>query len=323
VLDGDLRPRSTGAKGGLAVMLGPHHGTGRRRHLRVPPGRRSTPPSGLAGALERPDLLEGDVALLGEPTDGVLEAGCQGTMRIRVQVKGERAHTARPWMGRNAIHRLGDLLVALADQPERRPVILGCEYREALQVVAVSGGVSGNVVPDHAEVLINHRFAPDRSAAEAEAHVRRVVAPWLDDGDEVDVVDLAPAAAPALDHPLLAALVARNDLPVRAKLGWTDVARFAERGIPAANFGPGDATIAHTAGSSSTWAPIAAAAAVHDLLHHGPDRWPSSGGRSHPPSSQPSARRPPTSGPRPPRWSERERRRDRAARPGVQRRALP
>lgn len=277
VLDGDrlYGLGSTDMKGGLAVMLDA------ARTVRDPAvdvtfvfyarEEIDTAESGLAELFaERPDLLEGDVALLGEPTDGVLEAGCQGTMRIRVQVKGERAHTARPWMGRNAIHRLGDLLVALADQPERRPVILGCEYREALQVVAVSGGVSGNVVPDHAEVLINHRFAPDRSAADAEAHVRRIVAPWLDDGDEVDVVDLAPAAAPALDHPLLAALVARNDLPVRAKLGWTDVARFAERGIPAANFGPGDATIAHTAGEFVDRAPIErVAAAVHDLLHHG------------------------------------------------------
>lgn len=227
--------------------------------------------SGLAELYDqRPDLLVGDAALLGEPTDGVLEAGCQGTLRLRVELRGERAHTARPWMGRNAIHRLGGLLAALADQPERRPVLLGCEYREALQAVGVSGGVAANVVPDHAEVVLNHRFAPDRSAEQAEAHVRSVLAPWLEPDDTVELVDVAPAAAPALDHPLVAALVARNQLPVRAKLGWTDVARFAQHGVPAANFGPGDATIAHTAGEHLDRAPLERVwTATADLLVHG------------------------------------------------------
>ncbi len=169
-------------------------------------------------------------------------------MRFEVRLRGARAHTARPWMGRNAIHRLGGLLSTLGAYEERRPVLDGCEYREALQAVRVEGGVAGNVVPDEAVVVVNHRFAPDRDASQAEAHVRAVLAPHLAEGDEVTVVDLAPAAPPALDHPLLAALIARNGLPVRAKLGWTDVAFFAERGVPAANFGPGDATIAHTAG---------------------------------------------------------------------------
>jgi succinyl-diaminopimelate desuccinylase len=196
----------------------------------------------------RPDLLAGDAALLGEPTLAVLEAGCQGTMRLEVRLRGARAHTARPWMGRNAIHRLAGVLDALTTYAERRPVLDGCEYREALQAVRVVGGVSGNVVPDEVVLVVNHRFAPDRDPAEAEAHVRAVLAPHLDDGDGVELVEVAPAARPSLDHPLLAALVARNGLPVRAKLGWTDVAFFAGHGVPAANFGPGDATIAHTAG---------------------------------------------------------------------------
>lgn len=216
---------------------------------------------------DRPDLLDADVALLGEPTDATIEAGCQGTMRFLVSLRGARSHTARPWMGRNAIHRLGRLLAAVEAMPERRPVIDGCEFREALQAVAVSGGVAGNVVPDLATVTLNHRFAPDRTSAEAAAAVRALVDPFLEDGDTFEVVDVAGAAPPGLDHPVLEALVARNDLPVRAKLGWTDVSRFAEHGIPATNFGPGDATIAHTAQERVDRAPIERCyAALADLL---------------------------------------------------------
>jgi succinyl-diaminopimelate desuccinylase len=219
---------------------------------------------------DRPDLLEADVALLGEPTDATIEAGCQGTMRLQATLHGARAHTARPWMGRNAIHRLGRVLAAVEAVPERRPVIDGCEFREALQAVAVTGGVAGNVVPDLATVTLNHRFAPDRSPEEAEAAVRAVIEPCLEDGDELVVVDLAPAAAPSLDHPVLEALVRRNDLPVRAKLGWTDVARFAAHGVPATNFGPGDATIAHAADERVDREPIERCyRALADLLATG------------------------------------------------------
>jgi succinyl-diaminopimelate desuccinylase len=195
---------------------------------------------------ERPELVTGDVALLGEPTAGAIEAGCQGTMRIRVELVGARAHTARPWMGRNALHRAGHLLAALDDYEARRPIIDGCEFREALQAVFAEGGVAGNVVPDRAVVTINHRFAPDRSAAEAWAHVQDVLAPHLAEGDRAELVDVADAAPPGLTHPVLATLRDRYQLPVRAKLGWTDVSRFAQAGIPAVNFGPGDSTIAHT-----------------------------------------------------------------------------
>ena len=179
---------------------------------------------------ERPDLLDGDVALLGEPTLGTLEAGCQGTLRVEVTLQGARAHTARPWMGRNAIHRLGELLAIVEAYEARRPVVEGCEYREALQAVHVEGGVAGNVVPDSAMVRINHRFAPDRSSEEAVAHVRSVLAPALEDGDTVEVTDLSPAARPGLGDPLIEALVERNGLEVRAKLGWTDVA-FLRSGV--------------------------------------------------------------------------------------------
>lgn len=191
---------------------------------------------------ERPELLECDLALLGEPTSADIEAGCQGTLRVKVTFEGARAHTARPWKGRNAIHRLGELLVRLGEYEGRRPVIAGCEYREALQAVFVDGGVAGNVVPDVATVTINHRFAPDRTSEEAIEHVRQFVG----ECDGFELTDLSPAAAPATEHPLVQALVQRRGLEVRAKLGWTDVARFSAAGVPAANFGAGDASIAHT-----------------------------------------------------------------------------
>ncbi|MEO7429137.1 MAG: succinyl-diaminopimelate desuccinylase [Acidimicrobiales bacterium] len=221
---------------------------------------------------DRPDLLAGDVAILGEPTCGEIEAGCQGTMRLEVTVHGARAHTARPWMGRNAVHRLGAVLRAVEGFADRRPVIDGCEYREALQAVAVSGGVAGNVVPDLATVTLNRRFAPDRTPAEAEAEVRSLLAPTLEDGDEVTVLDVAPAAAPGLDQPVLRALIEDHGLPVRAKLGWTDVARFAAAGIPACNLGPGDPTLAHTADERVERASLERTYAVlHAVLTTGAD----------------------------------------------------
>ena len=195
----------------------------------------------------RPDLLAGDAAILGEPTSALIEAGCQGTMRLELHLGGERAHTARPWMGRNAIHRMAEVLDVLSHYGERRPVIDGCEYREAIQAVKVEGGVAGNVVPDAATLTINHRFAPDRTVAEAEAHVRALLGDaLLGDDATLCVVDTAAGAMPSLTHPLLARLGELVGAPPKAKLGWTDVAFFAEHGIPAVNFGPGDPTIAHT-----------------------------------------------------------------------------
>ena len=126
----------------------------------------------------------------------------------------------------------------------REPVIENCRYREALQAVRVEGGVANNVVPDSVTLLINHRYAPDRSVEQAEQHVRDILGPCLVEGDLVELVDHAPAAVPGMGHPLLTTLA--DGLEVRGKLGWTDVAFFSERNIPAVNFGPGDATLAHT-----------------------------------------------------------------------------
>jgi succinyl-diaminopimelate desuccinylase len=197
---------------------------------------------------ERPDLLEADAALLAEPTSARVEAGCQGTMRAEVTMTGERAHTARAWRGRNAIHRLAPLLAAVAAYQGREVTIDGCDYREGLQVVRVAGGVANNVVPDRATVTLNHRFAPDRSPAEAEAHVRAVVG----EVDGFEVTDMAVAALPALGHPLLRSVLAASGGVAHGKLGWTDVARFAARGVPATNFGPGDPGLAHAAGEQVT-----------------------------------------------------------------------
>jgi succinyl-diaminopimelate desuccinylase len=198
-------------------------------------------------AATSPDLLSGDVAILGEPTGGDVEAGCQGVLRAEVTLTGARAHTARAWMGRNAIHRLQPLLEALNGYEPRRPVIGGCEFHEAFLAVIVEGGIATNVVPDSVKIQLSHRFAPDRSIEDAEAFLQSELGELLEDGDSVEVVDRSAAAWPATEHPFVSEMIRRRDLPVRAKLGWTDVARFSELGVPAVNLGPGDATLAHTA----------------------------------------------------------------------------
>lgn len=219
---------------------------------------------------ERPELLAGDVALLGEPTNGEIEAGCQGVLRFWLTLKGVRAHTARPWMGRNAIHRLGEVLALLDSWPGRDPVVDGCTYRESLQAVRIDGGVAGNVVPDSARVLIAHRFAPDRTSDEAMAALMALLAPVIEQDDTIEIDDISHAAQPGLSHPLLRALVERNSLAVTAKLGWTDVARFAEHGIPATNYGPGDATLAHMRDERVARQPIERTfTALRDLLERG------------------------------------------------------
>jgi succinyl-diaminopimelate desuccinylase len=187
-----------------------------------------------------PDLLLADFAILMEPSDAVIEAGCQGTLRVDVTTRGERAHSARSWMGVNAIHRAGAILDRLNAYEARKPVIDGLEYHEGLNAVFINGGVAGNVLPDVCTVQVNHRFAPDRSEAEAAAYVREFFA-----GFEVELTDSAPGALPGLDRPAAKEFVEAVGGEVNPKFGWTGVARFSALGVPAGNFGPGDPMLAH------------------------------------------------------------------------------
>ncbi|BBZ42889.1 succinyl-diaminopimelate desuccinylase [Mycobacterium parmense] len=208
---------------------------------------------------ELPDWLTADVAILGEPTGGYIEAGCQGTLRVVVSAAGTRAHSARSWLGDNAIHKLSPVLDRLAAYRARTVDIDGCAYREGLSAVRIDGGVAGNVIPDAASVTVNFRFAPDRSLGAALEHVRAVF-----DGVDVRIeqTDAAAGALPGLSQPAAKALVEAAGGRVRAKYGWTDVARFAALGIPAVNFGPGDPNLAHTRDERVQVADITAAVAV-------------------------------------------------------------
>jgi succinyl-diaminopimelate desuccinylase len=187
------------------------------------------------------DWLDADLAVLMEPTDGQVEAGCQGTMRVQIEVPGRRAHSARGWLGENAIHAAAPVLATLVRYEAREVEIDGCTYREGLNAVRVEGGVAGNVVPDLCTVTANFRFAPDRSEIEAEAHLREVF-----DGWELTVTDSAPGALPGLGSQAAQHFVTAVGAAPVAKYGWTDVARFAALGVPALNFGPGDPNLAHT-----------------------------------------------------------------------------
>ena len=193
-------------------------------------------------ARERPELLAADFAILMEPTDAIVEAGCQGTLRVDVITRGERAHSARSWKGSNAVHAAAEILNRLTDYTAREVEIDGLLYREGMNAVGISGGVAGNVVPDEARVSVNYRFAPDIDEKQALAHVHE-----LFDGFEVVVTDTAPGALPGLDHPAAAAFVEAIGVTVKPKYGWTDVAQFTQLGIPAVNFGPGDPMYAHKA----------------------------------------------------------------------------
>lgn len=188
----------------------------------------------------RPDLFAGDFAILGEPTNSQIEGGCNGNLRIEVRTFGLRAHSARSWVGDNAIHKAAGILNTLAGYRPREVEVDGLVYREGLNAVGIGGGVAGNIIPDEAMVHVNYRFAPSRSGEEAIAHLRE-----LFDGYDITVVDLAEGARPGLDAPIAREFVAAVGGEAKPKYGWTDVARFSALGIPAVNYGPGDPLKAH------------------------------------------------------------------------------
>lgn len=191
-------------------------------------------------AAVRPDLFVADFAILGEPSNGEVEGGCNGTMRAIVRTSGVRAHAARAWVGENAIHRAAPVLARLAEYRAREVPVDGLLYRESMSAVRISGGVAGNVIPDACEVEVNYRFAPNKTAADAEAHIRNLLA-----GFEVEITDAAEGARPGLDAPIATQFVEAVGAQPRPKYGWTDVARFSAMGIPAVNYGPGDPHLAH------------------------------------------------------------------------------
>ena len=189
---------------------------------------------------ELPDLIAADFAVLCEPTAALVEGGCNGTMRAEVITRGVKAHSARAWMGKNAIHAAAEVLESLNAYETQEVEVDGLVYRESLNAVLISGGIATNVIPDECVITINYRFAPSKSGADAEAHLREVFA-----GHELNVVDVAEGARPGLDRPAAQAFLAASGVEARPKYGWTDVARFSALGVPAVNYGPGDPNKAH------------------------------------------------------------------------------
>ncbi|RJT78350.1 succinyl-diaminopimelate desuccinylase [Arthrobacter cheniae] len=192
-------------------------------------------------AHSHPEWLEADFAVLLEPTDGTVEGGCNGTARFEVRITGKASHSARAWMGVNAIHAAADVLVRLRDHQPATVHVDGLDYRESLNAVKVTGGTAGNVIPDSTVIEVNYRFAPDKTPEQAEEYVRALL-----EGFDVERTDAAAGARPGLQHPAAAAFVAAVGAEPKPKYGWTDVARFSALGVPAVNFGPGDALLAHT-----------------------------------------------------------------------------
>ncbi|CAB4911339.1 MAG: succinyl-diaminopimelate desuccinylase [Actinobacteria bacterium] len=215
--------------------------------------------NGLQHIVDRePALLDATLAILMEPSNAGIEAGCQGTLRAEIRLAGVRAHSARAWMGVNAIHAAGEVLSRLKNYAPRNPVVDGLTYREGLSAVGIQGGIAGNVIPDECVVTVNYRFAPDRTLAQAKAHVEEVF-----DGFDVVFVDEADAARPGLDKAAAAAFVAALGVDPQPKFGWTDVARFTALGTPALNFGPGDPSIAH---QRDEWVSVAQLRSCHERL---------------------------------------------------------
>ncbi|MEY5004529.1 MAG: hypothetical protein RLZZ594_559 [Actinomycetota bacterium] len=191
-------------------------------------------------ARNHPELLNASFAVLCEPTGAQVEGGCNGTMRIEIKTHGVKAHSARPWMGKNAIHATAEILTILANHKTDEVEVDGLVYRESLNAVLISGGIATNVIPDAATITVNYRFAPSKSVAQAEAHLREIFA-----GYDLTVTDSAAGARPGLDRPEAIRFVEATGTTAKPKYGWTDVARFSDLGVPAVNYGPGDPSKAH------------------------------------------------------------------------------
>lgn len=223
------------------------------------------------GRLQRnhPHWLAGDLALLGEPTAAHVEGGCNGTLRVIARFPGRAAHSARAWMGSNAIHAMAPVIERIADYGNPVELVDGLEFRESLSVVRVEGGIANNVIPEAASMTVNYRFAPSKRADDALEWVRS-----LFEGTDatIEVDDLCEGARPGADSPVAerflavarrVAAEAGAELGLAAKVGWTDVARFTQVGVPAMNFGPGDPLLAHT---RDEHAPVSDIVRVHRTL---------------------------------------------------------
>jgi succinyl-diaminopimelate desuccinylase len=187
-----------------------------------------------------PGLIKGSFAVLCEPTSAMVEGGCNGTLRAELVFSGKKAHSARPWMGENAIHKISSALEVLSNYKSLEVEVDGLVYKESLSAVLIDGGIATNVIPDQATLTVNYRFAPSKSEKEAADYVKSLFADCA-----VTIIDSAPGARPGLQSEEAKAFVAAVGTSVNPKYGWTDVARFSELGIPAVNYGPGDPNKAH------------------------------------------------------------------------------
>jgi succinyl-diaminopimelate desuccinylase len=188
-----------------------------------------------------PWVVDAELAFVLEPTENALEAGCVGTAHVEVTFKGRSAHSARPWQGENALTVAGKFLAALHDHPPEKVMVNGLPFYEVLTPTMARGGRAKNIVPDEFRININHRFAPGKDLEDVKCLFDDLL---KDHAASYEIVDFAPSGSVALDHPLIQLFVS-DGLKVRPKQAWTDVARFAQRGVDAVNFGPGLPAQAH------------------------------------------------------------------------------
>jgi succinyl-diaminopimelate desuccinylase len=242
-------------KGGLAVMMALAESLPRQAlpvNLVLALYEREEGPyaeSGLGPLFQRvPELARARFAVALEPTDALVQVGCVGSLHATLRFRGKAAHAARPWQGVNALHLAGPLLTELLALKPREVDCAGFLFREVLTATLGEGGRARNVVPDVFTLNVNVRFAPGRTAEEAEEELRRLVAGRA----EVEVTDRSPSAPVCAENPFFLRLVQATGRPATAKQAWTDVARLAQHGVEAVNFGPGETSQAHQAMESAS-----------------------------------------------------------------------